>query len=311
MAYMPLDKSKLYLETDKMTKIWDLSQPWGWDTPLWPFPGARADLQFPRGQYLERFHKRTNTYTGTLHAATHCDAPNHTLHEEEVDRARYGYTLAEMKLEHAIGTGVIVDLTWMYDEFEKAFNAAGGDPAKMGDFAEIPGVKQGPIWHIITPEDVQKALDKDGLEIRPNDFVVLNTGFHRFWRINNDKYFNYYPGNGPELAKWLMYEKKIKAIAGTYGASDSCVWHYPCKEQMPWLYTNYKLATGRDIDVDYPDYEPCHRLFGQHGLMAIENAGGDIDQVTGKRMIIAAFPFRCEAADGGMVRLVAWEEGSF
>ena len=75
MAYMPLDKSKLYLETDKMTKIWDLSQPWGWDTPLWPFPGARADLQFPRGQYLERFHKRTNTYTGTLHAATTATPP--------------------------------------------------------------------------------------------------------------------------------------------------------------------------------------------------------------------------------------------
>ena len=70
------------------------------------------------------------------------------------------------------------------------------------------------------------------------------------------------------------------------------------------------LATGRDIDVDYPDYEPCHRLFGQHGVIAVENAGGDIDQVTGKRMTICAFPFRCEAADGGMVRLVAWEEGT-
>ena len=215
-----------------------------------------------------------------------------------------------MKLEHAIGSGVIVDLTYLYDEFEEAFNAAGGDPAKMGPYAEIPGVQKGAIWHQITPEEVQAALDKDGLEIRPNDFVVLNTGFHRYWRINNDKYFNYYPGNGPELAKWLMYEKKIKAIAGTYGASDAVVWHCPCKEQMPWLYNNYKLATGRDIDVDYPDYEPCHRLFGQHGLMAIENAGGDIDQVTGKRMTIAAFPFRCEAADGGMVRLVAWEEGT-
>ena len=214
MAYMPLDKSKLYLETEKMPKIWDLSQPWGWDTPLWPFPGPRSDLNFPRGQYLERFHKRTCTYTGTLHAATHCDAPNHTLHEEEVDRERYGYTLAEIPLEHAIGSGVIVDLTWMYDEFEKAFNAAGGDPAKMGEWAETPD-KKGVIWHIITPEDVQKALDKDGLEIRPNDFVVLNTGFHRYWRKNNDKYFNYYAGNGPELAKWLMFEKKVKGVAGT------------------------------------------------------------------------------------------------
>ena len=300
MAYMPLRKEELYLETEKMTKIWDLSQPWGWDTPLWPFPGARSDLNFPRGQYLERFHKRTCTYTGTLHAGTHMDAPNHTLHEEEVDRERYGYTLAELPLEHCVGTGVILDMTWMYDEFQEKFNAAEGDPARMGE-----------IWRIITPEDVDRACEKDGLEIRENDWVVIDTGFHRFWRINNDKYFNYYPGLGPEVCKYLMFEKKIKGISGTWGATDSPLWHYPVKEQMPWLATNYKLATGRDIDVDYPDYEPCHRLFAQHGVMTVENAGGDIDEVKGKRMIIAAFPFRCEAADGGFVRLVAWEEGSF
>ena len=300
MAYMPLNKDNFYLETEKMTKIYDLSHPWGWDTPLWPFPGPRSDLQFPRGQYLERFHKRTCTYSGTLHAGTHMDAPNHTLHEEEVDRERYGYTLAELPLEHCIGTGVILDMTWMYDEFEEKFNAAGGDPAKMGE-----------IWRIITPEDVENACKKDGLEIRPNDWVVMDTGFHRYWRKNNDKYFNYYPGLGPEVCKYLMFEKKIKGISGTWGATDSPLWHYPNKEQVPWLWTNYKLATGRDMDEDYPDYEPCHRLFAQHGVIAVENAGGDIDLVKGKRMIISATPFRCEAADGGMVRLCAWEEGSF
>ena len=300
MAYMPLNKDEFYLETSKMPKIYDLSQPWGWDTPLWPFPGARSDLTFPRGQYLERFHKRTCTYTGTLHAATHMDAPNHTLHQEEVDRERYGYTLAELPLEHCIGSGVILDMTWMYDEFEEKFNAAGGDPAKMGE-----------IWRIITPEDVENACKKDGLEIRENDWVIMDTGFHRYWRINNDKYFNYYPGLGPEVCKYLMFEKHIKGISGTWGATDSPLWHYPAKEQMPWLATNYKLATGRDIDVDYPDYEPCHRLFAQHGVMAVENAGGDIDTVKGTRKIIAAFPFRCEAADGGMVRLVAWDEVTF
>lgn len=300
MAYMPLNKDEFYLETDKMTRIYDLSQPWGWDTPLWPFPGPRADLTFPRGQYLERFHKRTCTYTGTLHAATHMDAPNHTLHEEEVDRKRYGYTLAELPLAHCVGTGVILDMTWMYDEFEEKFNAAGGDPAKMGN-----------IWRIITPEDVERACAKDGLEIRPNDWVVMDTGFHRFWRVNNDKYYNYYPGMGPEVCKYLMFDKKIKGISGTWGATDSPLWHYPAKEQMPWLYQNYKLATGRDLDEDYPDYEPCHRLYAQHGVMAVENAGGEIDAVKGTRKIICAFPFRCEAADGGFVRLVAWDEGSF
>ena len=300
MAYMPLNKDEFYLDTSKMTRIYDLSQPWGWDTPLWPFPGPRADLTFPRGQYLERFHKRTCTYTGTLHAATHMDAPNHTLHEEEVDRARYGYNLAELPLAHCVGTGVILDMTWMYDEFEEKFNAAGGDPAKMGN-----------IWHIITPEDVERACKKAGLEIRPNDWVVMDTGFHRYWRVNNDKYFNYYPGMGPEVCKYLMFEKKIKGISGTWGATDSPLWHYPAKEQMPWLYNNYKLATGRDLDEDYPDYEPCHRLYAQHGVMAVENAGGEIDEVKGTRKVICAFPFRCEAADGGFVRLVAWDEGSF
>lgn len=300
MAYMPLNKDEFYLETEKMTRIYDLSMPWGWDTPLWPFPGVRSDLNFPRGQYLERFHKRTCTYTGTLHAGTHMDAPNHTLHEEEVDRARYGYTLAELPLAHCIGTGVILDMTWMYDEFQEKFNAAGGDPAKMGE-----------IWRIITPADVEAACKKDNLEIRPNDWVIMDTGFHRFWRVNNDKYFNYYPGLGPEVCKYLLFEKKIKGISGTWGATDSPLWHYPNKEQMPWLWKNYMLATGRDLDVEFNDYEPCHRLFAQHGVMTVENAGGEVDEVKGRRMIIAAFPFRCEAADGGFVRLVAWEEGSF
>ncbi len=49
MAYMPLNKDEFYLDTSKMTRIYDLSQPWGWDTPLWPFPGPRADLTFPAG----------------------------------------------------------------------------------------------------------------------------------------------------------------------------------------------------------------------------------------------------------------------
>lgn len=109
MAYMPLNKAPQMLDDSTMPKIYDLSMPWGVDTPLWPFPGARLDLVFPRGQYLGRFHKRTMTYTGTLHAGTHMDAPNHVLHEEEVDRARNGYNLSEIPLCRCIGSGIIVD----------------------------------------------------------------------------------------------------------------------------------------------------------------------------------------------------------
>ena len=299
MAYMPLDKSKFYLDKTKMVKIHDLSMPWGVDTPLWPFPGPRQDLLFPRGQYLERFHKRTMTYTGTLHAATHMDAPNHVMHREEVDRERYGYSLDEIPLEHCIGTGVILDMTHLYDEFEATWNAAAGDPKKLGE-----------IWVELKPSHFEAACKKSGLEIKPNDWVVVNTGFHRFWRVNNDKYFNYYPGMGPEVCDWLIFEKNIKGITGTWGATDAPLWHHPLKEQMPWLDTIYREATGKDPAKEFPDYEYCHRKFMQHGVCTIENAGGDIDSCTGRRMTIAAFPFRCEMADGGFVRLVAWEEGA-
>jgi kynurenine formamidase len=74
---------------------------------------------------------------------------------------------------------------------------------------------------------------------------------------------------------------------------------------MPWLDKEFRKETGRDPDEEFPDYEPCHRILMRNGIVTIENAGGDVDLVTGKRCTIAAFPFRCEIADGGMVRLVA------
>jgi kynurenine formamidase len=56
---------------------------------------------------------------------------------------------------------------------------------------------------------------------------------------------------------------------------------------MPWLDKEYRKGTGKDPDVEFPDYEPCRRLLLRNGVVAIENAGGDVDEVTGKRMIVA------------------------
>ncbi len=249
------------------TKIYDLSQPFGADTPLWPFPGPRQDLIFSRGEYLERFHKRSVIYTGTLHAATHVDAPIHVLHPSEG-----GYMLDKIPLENCDGTGIVVDLRYL----------------------------ENTRWQFVTPEDLEKAKPK----IEPGDFVVFNTGWHKFWRWDNYAYFNYYPSLSPEAAEWLV-KKKVKGVAGTWGATDSPLWHYPLSQTMPWLHREYKKETGKDADVEFPEYEPCHRMLARNEITAIENAGGDVDQVTGKRVTIAAFPFRCELADGGMVRLVA------
>ena len=115
---------------------------------------------------------------------------------------------------------------------------------------------------------------------------------------------NNYPGLVPSGAEWLI-KKKVKGIAGTWAANDHPLAHPPLQQSMPWLYNAYKEETGRDPDKEYPVYEPCHFMLLQAGITCIEQAGGDIDKVTGKRCTIAAFPFRMEGADGAQVRLVA------
>jgi len=42
-------------------------------------------------------------------------------------------------------------------------------------------------------------------------------------------------------------------------------------------------------------------------ICGIENVGGEIDEITVKRVIIAAFPLRETKGDGSMIRLVAIE----
>ena len=43
----------------------------------------------------------------------------------------------------------------------------------------------------------------------------------------------------------------------------------------------------------------------QNGILGIENVGGDLDKVTGKRCTFAYFPSNWDRGDGCIVRLVA------
>ena len=155
-------------------------------------------------------------------------------------------------------------------------------------------------WEEITPEDLEKAKP----EIQLGDFVVINTGWHHKWRVSNYEYWNHYPGLYRAAAEWLV-KKKVKAVAGTWGATDLALGHYPLSKVMPWLDEEYRRETGNDPDLEFPEMEPAHTILYKAGIPGVENAGGDIDEVTGIRCTIAAFPIRYEEGDASMVRLVA------
>jgi kynurenine formamidase len=83
--------------------------------------------------------------------------------------------------------------------------------------------------------------------------------------------------------------------------------HAPIFEIIPWLDAEYKRETGEDTEKKWPIYEPAHYLLLGNLIPGIENVGGEVDKVTGKRVTIAAFPLNWIYGDGSMVRVVAIE----
>lgn len=159
-------------------------------------------------------------------------------------------------------------------------------------------------WELITVEELENAKP----EIRKDDIVIINTGFHKFWG-ESDHYFMESPGLSIAAAQWLI-DKGIKAMGIDCQALD-----HPCYTYMinhgsgpfvPRLIDEYIKEKGHPPIEDFPEWEPVHDMLLRNNIMGFENVGGDIEMVTGKRCKIAAFPLRWYRGDGSIVRMVAF-----
>lgn len=160
-------------------------------------------------------------------------------------------------------------------------------------------------WEVITPDDLEAATP----EVRPGDIVMINTGYHRKYGDDPD-YYAYSPGLYKEAAEWLV-ARGVKLVGIDVQALDHPLGTYlgphgPGPIQ-PHLNDEYRAETGRDIIDDFPHWEPAHKILLSNGIPGIENIGGELDAVTGKRLTFAAFPWRWVGGDGSFVRVVAFE----
>ena len=279
------------------TKLYDLSQLFTSGAAMWP--RFAKDIQFGAGTFIgvhstawggvnhpgwydmgQGFPFNQGycpvgpwLWWGHLHPGTHADAPLYAIPG--------GTSADKIPLENFYGTGVVIDM------------------------------RHKKKWDTITAEDFEKATPK----IEAGDFVVVNTGWQEWFKPvgmgdRAYEYFNYYPGLVPSAAEWLV-KKKVKALAGTWPVCDHSLCFAPLEKYMPWLYQDYKRETGKEPDKGIKGlggFEECLIMLLKSGITCIQNAGGDIDQVTGKRLTLCAWPFRMEEGDGAMVRLVGIEE---
>jgi len=233
------------------------------------------DVKIERIHYHAKSGVLTQRITTVMHSGTHIDAPAHVVEGTEF--------MDEVPLEKFFGTGVVVSI-----------------PKKR--------------WEVVTPDDLERARPK----IEPGDIVIVNTGWHRYYG-DNQMYYGYSPGFYKEAGEWFV-ARKVKMIGtdtqaldhplGTAIAPHGPGWPHGL---LPHVCAEYKRETGHDVLQDFPLWEPCHRAILSAGICGIENVGGDIDKVTGKRVTFAAFPWRWKKGDGCIVRLVAMldPKGSF
>ena len=78
----------------------------------------------------------------------------------------------------------------------------------------------------------------------------------------------------------------------------------------PDLVTEYEAMTGRPIEETLPDkdFEYIHYATARNDISMLENLGGEIAEVAGRRVDLGAFPWRWQGGEGCVCRVAAFVE---
>jgi kynurenine formamidase len=166
----------------------------------------------------------------------------------------------------------------------------------------VLGIPKGE-WELIEPADLEAA----GGDLKPGDIVLINTGWHHKYS-DSQEYFGHAPGLSEDAANWLL-DKGAKLVGVDTAAVDhplaTSLGPHRNGPQIKYLLPQYKEATEREAIEDFPDWNPAHKALLSAGVPTIENVGGDLDAVTGKRCTFHAMPWRWSEGDACVIRLVA------
>ena len=168
----------------------------------------------------------------------------------------------------------------------------------IGAILSIPKSK----WELVSASDLESASPKIG----SGDIVLIVTGWHRKYS-DSLEYFGESPGLSIEAAEWLV-EKAVKLVGVDTPQVDhplaTSLGSHRGGPLMKRLPKNYADATGRDPKTDFPTWNGAHKLLLQAGIPTIENVGGDVAELSGKRALIHAYPWKWPEGDASVIRLV-------
>ncbi|NQV55272.1 MAG: cyclase family protein [Rhodospirillales bacterium] len=183
-----------------------------------------------------------------------------------------GATMGEIGLEHLFGNGVILSI-----------------PKEP--------------WGQVTAEDLSSASP----EIQRGDFVVIVTGWHHKYS-DSLEYFGESPGLSKDGAEWLV-DQGVMLVGMDTPQIDhplaTSLGNHRNGPIMNRVVALYEERTGRDAAKDFPDWNIAHKTLLAAGIPTVEQVGGDVDGLLGKRATFQAAPWNWDKGDACPVRFVA------
>jgi kynurenine formamidase len=149
------------------------------------------------------------------------------------------------------------------------------------DVAGAKGVDLLPTSYLITPDDLQRALEKAGQKLQPGDAVLIRTGWSKLMGKENERYGTLNPGIGIAAGQWLLAQQPMMI------AADNC-----CVEVRP---------------SEKPHSLPIHAMMLiQHGVYLLENL--ELEALAAARAYEFAFivqPLKIKGATGSAIAPMA------
>jgi kynurenine formamidase len=230
----------------------DLTHEFSDETLYWPTAEKFTLESEFHGQTPKGYFYAANRYRASEHGGTHIDAPIHFADGHK--------SLDQLPIDQLTGAAVVVDVS--------------ASAQKDADYQ-------------ITVSDLKAWEEKYG-PIPNRAIVLFQTGFARHWP-DAEKYLGtkekgpeavaklHFPGLHPDAARWLVTERRIKAVG---------------------------LDTA-SIDYGQSTLFESHRILFEKDIPAFENVAA-LDQLPATGAYIVALPMKIKGGSGGPLRIVAW-----
>ncbi|HXV82414.1 MAG TPA: cyclase family protein [Candidatus Binatia bacterium] len=230
----------------------DLSHDFSAETIYWPTARVFEKTTVFQGYTPLGFYYTAYDFCAAEHGGTHIDAPIHFAKDRR--------TVDEIPVDQLIGAGVIIRIA---------------EKVKMDRNYQL------------TTDDIL-AWEKEYGKVPDNSILLIDTGSSRFWP-NKREYMGTdergeegvkklkFPGIHPDTAKFLVSERKIKAVG---------------------------LDTP-SLDYGGSTRFETHQILFERNIPGFENVT-NLGKLPVKGALIFALPMKIKGGSGGPLRIVAW-----